>query len=470
MTIKQLEQALDMNRANIRYYEKEGLIAPVREKNGYRDYSEGDLAALRKVQLLRQLGLSVEDIREIQRGELPLARALDRQAGLLENRRMEAEQAQRICLALKQEGASYETLEAQRYLEQLKEAATWTEAKAHDQLPTVRHPWLRFFARFFDLALYSAAWTAVRLLLLRMGMEGAVVMDTILAYFTMLLLEPVLLSTWGYTPGKWIFGLEVRGGDGKRLTLGAAGYRTLLAMTWGMGLGVPLVNLYRLWKSHRTCDDGEVLFWEEGLSYTLRDEKPWRGLAFVAARAGVLFLCVVIGLQAQMPKHRGELTDLQLQENIRDAARFRGLSTGLVDPEYATVQGEGQIFLLERYGPVHWRVTEDPQGLLTQVEMWQESSDNPGFFHNDSTELGLMAFCLVGASEEYNLFTLPEAPWLDWLNTLNVRDDAMEAAGWRMEYRVDSQGMDIFDRFLVRQEEAADAWARWSFTMTRTDV
>lgn len=32
------------------------------------------------------------------------------------------------------------------------------------------------------------------------------------------LLEPILLATWGYTPGKWIMGLRVRREDGRKLT------------------------------------------------------------------------------------------------------------------------------------------------------------------------------------------------------------------------------------------------------------
>ena len=37
MTIKEVEQLLEVPRATIRFYEKENLIKPVRESNGYRD-------------------------------------------------------------------------------------------------------------------------------------------------------------------------------------------------------------------------------------------------------------------------------------------------------------------------------------------------------------------------------------------------------------------------------------------------
>ena len=39
MTIKEIEERTGMDRANIRFYEKEGLLAPERLANGYRDYT-----------------------------------------------------------------------------------------------------------------------------------------------------------------------------------------------------------------------------------------------------------------------------------------------------------------------------------------------------------------------------------------------------------------------------------------------
>ena len=58
MNIGQLEAALGMTRANIRFYEKEGLLSPTRSENGYRDYTGSDLDTLRRIKLLRQLQFS----------------------------------------------------------------------------------------------------------------------------------------------------------------------------------------------------------------------------------------------------------------------------------------------------------------------------------------------------------------------------------------------------------------------------
>ena len=78
MTIKEMETRSGLTRANIRFYEAEGLLTPQRRPNGYRDYSEEDLAELQRIKLLRTLHLPLEELREVQQGQCSLAEALDR--------------------------------------------------------------------------------------------------------------------------------------------------------------------------------------------------------------------------------------------------------------------------------------------------------------------------------------------------------------------------------------------------------
>ncbi|GHG02128.1 putative thiol-specific antioxidant related protein/Peroxidoxin BcpB [Deinococcus piscis] len=47
----------------LRYYEAQGLVVPARLPNGYRDYSEQDVALCRQIAQLRSLGLSTEQAR-----------------------------------------------------------------------------------------------------------------------------------------------------------------------------------------------------------------------------------------------------------------------------------------------------------------------------------------------------------------------------------------------------------------------
>ena len=52
--------------ANIRYYEKEGLLAPQgRSDNSYRFYSEADLHRLRFIRLCRAMDMSLDEVRTL---------------------------------------------------------------------------------------------------------------------------------------------------------------------------------------------------------------------------------------------------------------------------------------------------------------------------------------------------------------------------------------------------------------------
>ena len=72
MTIKELETSLGMTRANIRFYEQEGFLTPERGANNYRIYSEEDVETLRKIKLLRQLGLPLDTIKPVSYTHLTL--------------------------------------------------------------------------------------------------------------------------------------------------------------------------------------------------------------------------------------------------------------------------------------------------------------------------------------------------------------------------------------------------------------
>ena len=78
MTSKEMEARSGVARANIRYYEAEGLLHPNRAENGYRDYSEADLVVLEKIKLLRRLGVTIEELKALTSGGAALSAVLDR--------------------------------------------------------------------------------------------------------------------------------------------------------------------------------------------------------------------------------------------------------------------------------------------------------------------------------------------------------------------------------------------------------
>ena len=69
MTIREIEARCQMERANIRFYEREGLLTAQRLPNGYRDYTEEDVQTLLRIRLLRSLHVSLDDIRALTDGQ-----------------------------------------------------------------------------------------------------------------------------------------------------------------------------------------------------------------------------------------------------------------------------------------------------------------------------------------------------------------------------------------------------------------
>ena len=65
MKINKLEDLLGVTRATIRYYEDQGLVTPPRTENGYRDYSDEEVRLFQKIIVLRKLGVSVPEIRDL---------------------------------------------------------------------------------------------------------------------------------------------------------------------------------------------------------------------------------------------------------------------------------------------------------------------------------------------------------------------------------------------------------------------
>ena len=162
MTSKEMEARSGVPRANIRYYEAEGLLAPARSGNGYRDYSEEDLRTLEKIKLLRRLGVTIEALRALRDGRAELSAVLDRRLAEVGGEQAALGRVERVCGDLRRTGTTFTGLDPGRYLADLDAPALpgeggpwWEKASASalpetDRLPTVCSASRRLFARMFD--------------------------------------------------------------------------------------------------------------------------------------------------------------------------------------------------------------------------------------------------------------------------------------------------------------------------------
>ena len=61
MQIKAFSEKLQVSIDTIRFYEKQGLLQPIRLDNGYRHYDESCEAQLKMVIVLKKLGFSIKE-------------------------------------------------------------------------------------------------------------------------------------------------------------------------------------------------------------------------------------------------------------------------------------------------------------------------------------------------------------------------------------------------------------------------
>ena len=475
MTIGELEALLDMPRASIRFYEQEGFIHPKREANNYRDYSEEDADTLRKVKLLRQLGLSLEDIRQAQRGERPLAALLAEQEAALARQRADLDWAGQMCRAMREDGVDFATLDAPRYLNRLNRPADqpgFFDLRS-DAAPTVSHPWRRYFARSLDLGLCSLLWMAVCLFLFRWHPDNTWpirLLNSYAAYGILLVLEPVLLCTWGYTPGKWIFGLAVRSPLGQKLTWGKAVDRTWGVFARGEGYGIPFYRLWRKYKCYCQCKDGEPEAWEEDTSYTIRDTRVWRCWGFVAARAALIGLSVFLALQSMLPIHRGPLTPEQYAANVNDMMRILGDDSPVYLDDTGhwvqdTTWGDGFLMDLDGPPPDHQLTVDEDTGLVTAVKLevartGAKATAAPIF------QQQVAALCFAAAQGRYNGFTWWSSGILDAIANQPFESYTLQAGDVTITQTVETRGYESSSSgMLFSLEGGTDTYYHLVFTL-----
>ena len=208
MTIKDMEKALDIPRATIRFYEKEGLISPEREENGYRDYSQDDLEKIKKIVILRKIGLTVNDIADIFDGVRSLPEALDENLQNLQKQVEELRGAMHLSEKMKEAKTDIATLDVDKYLSYINEEEKLGHrfmTIAKDIAQTEKGVIASYFA-WTDINgnAYMTWWGIIRNAIICMGISGVILClfrgkwnltnfrDGILGILTIIVVEGIL--------------------------------------------------------------------------------------------------------------------------------------------------------------------------------------------------------------------------------------------------------------------------------------
>ena len=333
MDIRIVEEKTGLTRASIRFYEKEGLVSPRRRENGYRDYSDDDVCTLHKIRLLRELGIPLDQLRQLQTGEQPLEAVLREQETLLqeeqqawEGRRHRLVEALRLRLTW--ESLSPDVLDTPPDIPAVEDRE---EAAGSCRL------FLRLTARVIDLTV-----CILLLMVLLYGVAGhRFPRDTVTSVLellalryagllALLFLEPACLARFGTTPGKALCGIRVEKDSGTTLSYREAFKRTFLVIRYGLAYLMPVWDIVFLWTSYREVLSGKTTAWE-GTSEenTVPVRHPY------GKAAAVLLLAVLAALflvrASLLARHQGALTIAELADNANDYARW--LSPDPSDPD-----------------------------------------------------------------------------------------------------------------------------------------
>ena len=120
MKINEVETLVGVTRRNIRFYEKEGLLAPTRNsQNGYREYGEAEVEELKRIKLLRKLGVPLDEIRRMQIGGGTVGDGMRRHLVTLEREQKDLEQSMVFCQRLKDQEVKLSDLDAEIWLKEM---------------------------------------------------------------------------------------------------------------------------------------------------------------------------------------------------------------------------------------------------------------------------------------------------------------------------------------------------------------
>jgi len=267
----------------------------------------------------------------------------------------------------------------------------------------------------------------------------------------------MLLSKFGTTIGKWIFGFTLSDINGDKITYENALYRTLGVFGIGAGYSIPLYNFYRLYKSYDTCQNNCLLEWDEGINYRLKDKKKIRIAGIIIVNILVLLLGVAIELQAQMPINRGELTSAEYYENCNDFMKYNKIDYGKTlnkNGEWivSSSSNDNIIYSLNTKLP-RYNVTLS-NDVVTSVKIEVEVNDSiDGWLEGYRNHFAIATMSFVAAQNDMNFINLYKSNFLKKLGN-GFENFSFEEAGVQITNNVEYSGFDpISNGYLIPKDD-----------------
>lgn len=167
-----------------------------------------------------------------------------------------------------------------------------------EAIPT--RPWVRYWARMFDLYVFGLIGGFFLGIIVPQFLEKAneIVLGMIFV-FIWIFVESLLLSSFQTTPGKWLLKTRLVTASGAQINFSQALSRSLKVWWRGLGTGFPIAALITLLVANRNLTRDGITSWDREADFIVTHETIGvpRVLAAIAFFIG-FFILVVIGKNA----------------------------------------------------------------------------------------------------------------------------------------------------------------------------
>jgi len=124
-----------------------------------------------------------------------------------------------------------------------------------------------------------------------------------LVMFIWVFAESAFLSTWGTTPGKWLFKITLRDPSGQKLSFSKALGRSFNVWATGMGIGFPLATLITLVLAYKRLSRDGVTAWDRDGRFRVTHERigALRVILAILLFLGFVFLLTLGTFSDKLP-------------------------------------------------------------------------------------------------------------------------------------------------------------------------
>ncbi len=150
----------------------------------------------------------------------------------------------------------------------------------HCKRPIEGKPWIRFWARHCDYIIFYlffviVGYATLPSLMNTLFAKGNEFISILMIIFIYNFAEAGLLSSWGYTPSKWLLGITVRDKNMNKLSYEVALTRAIRVWWRGMGIGFPSVYIFTQINAYNKLKNNGITTWDNDEVLIVTHSKLW---------------------------------------------------------------------------------------------------------------------------------------------------------------------------------------------------